>query len=61
MYIYIIKYNGEIIAATDDDMGAEFIIQEYCNNNKDMQIGLFDKVPVRFFSEKTDERRNSDS
>lgn len=50
MYIYLIKYNGNIIAATDGDESATAVICQYMSDNKDMDIKLFEKEPIRFFT-----------
>lgn len=49
MYVYLIKYNGEVIAVAKNDDVAEAVIQEYVTNNKDSKIDNFDKEPIRFF------------
>ena len=50
MYIYLIKYNGNVIAATDGDESATSVIYQYMSDNKDMDIKLFEKEPIRFFT-----------
>lgn len=51
MYIYLIKYNNQIIAATKDDEYATAVIYQYMRDNKDMDIKLFEKEPIRFFGD----------
>lgn len=53
MYIYLIKYFNEIIAAADGDIKADEVIQQYMRNNKDMKIDNFKKEAIRFFKEET--------
>lgn len=55
MYIYLIKYNNQIIAATKDDEYATAVICQYMRDNKDMDIKLFEKEPIRFFGGSEDE------
>lgn len=55
MYIYLIKYFNEVIAAADGDTKADEVIQQYMRNNKDMKIENFSKEAIRFFKEDTDE------
>lgn len=49
MYIYLIKYYDEVIAAAENDDQADQAIAEYIKNNKDMKKDMFEKVPIRFF------------
>ena len=49
MYIYLIKYYGNIIAAAEDDKSAENVMKQYMRYNKDMKIENFQKEAVRFF------------
>lgn len=49
MYIYLIKYNGEIIAAADSDALATHVIHNYIRDNQDSDIELFEKESIRFF------------
>ena len=51
MYIYNVKYNGQIIAAADNDERADQIIKQYMRDNKSMDMSLFEKEPIRFFGE----------
>ena len=48
-YIYLIKYNGNIIAAASDDKNASATILHYMLQNKDMRAELFDKEAIRYF------------
>jgi len=50
MYIYIIKYNGEVIAAASSDDTAADVIRWFTENGKDVKTELFEKEPIRFFS-----------
>lgn len=59
MYIYLIKYNGNIIAATDGDESATAVIYQYMDINKDMDIKLFEKEPIRFFTDREMESLNT--
>lgn len=49
MYIYLIKYYNEVIAAAENDEQADQAIEQYTRSNKDMDINQFEKVPIRFF------------
>ena len=51
MYVYLIKYNNNVIAAADGDVMADKIIKQYIQHNKTMEIGKFEKEPIRFFTE----------
>ena len=51
MYIYLIKYNGNVIAATNNDETASAVIVSYMFKNKDMKADLFEKEAVRYFDE----------
>lgn len=59
MYIYLIKYNGNVIAATDGDESATAVIYQYMDINKDMDIKLFEKEPIRFFTDREMESLNT--
>lgn len=48
MYIYLIKYFNHVIAAAEDDVSADNVIQQYMQNNKDMKIENFEKEAIRF-------------
>ena len=49
-YVYLIKYNNEVIAVADSDDTATAAIVEYMKNNKDMvDIKNFEKEAVRFY------------
>lgn len=48
-YVYLIKYNGEVIAVAEDDETATSAILDYMDKNKDMVMKLFEKDPIRFF------------
>ena len=52
MYIYLIKYNNKVIAATNNDETASAVIVSYMFKNKDMKADLFDKEAIRYFDEK---------
>lgn len=54
MYIYLITYKKNVIAAADGDSQAEAVIKQYMKNNKDMKLEDFELEPIRFFTEKTD-------
>lgn len=56
MYIYLVKYKKNIIAAADSDSRAEAVIKQYMRNNKDMKLEDFDLEPIRFFKEGADDR-----
>ena len=60
MYIYLIKYFDEVIAAADGDTKADEVIQQYMRNNKDMKIDNFKKEAIRFFKEETMTEKNKD-
>lgn len=49
MYIYLIKYNGEVIAAASDDDSATAVISQYKDYNEGMNPELFEKEAVRYF------------
>lgn len=49
MYIYLIKYYGEVIAAADSDEKVDAVIKQYMRDNKDMKIENFSKEAIRFF------------
>lgn len=51
MYVYLIKYNNNVIAAADGDVMADKIIKQYIQHNKTMEIDKFEKEPIRFFTE----------
>ena len=51
MYIYLIKYNGAIIAAADSDETAKKVMKQYRRHNKDMKKEWFSKEAIRFFTE----------
>lgn len=51
MYIYLIKYNDNIIAAANNDETASAVIVSYMFKNKDMKADLFEKEAVRYFDE----------
>lgn len=55
MYIYLIKYNGRVIAAAEDDDSATAVIQQYKRNEKSMDDSLFEKEAIRYFGGNTDE------
>ena len=50
MYIYLIKYYGDVIAAAEDDTSADAVMKQYMRYNRDMKIENFQKEAVRFFS-----------
>lgn len=50
MYIYLIKYYGDVIAAAEDDKSADAVMKQYMRYNRDMKIENFQKEAVRFFS-----------
>lgn len=55
MYIYLIKYYGEVIAAADSDEKVDAVINQYMRDNKDMKSDMFTREAIRFFKEDTDE------
>lgn len=55
MYIYLIKYNDEILAAAQNDKCATAVIYQYMKNNKDMKMELFETTPIRYVEDKEDE------
>lgn len=54
MYIYLIKYNDAVIAAAEDDDQATAVIKQYMTYNRDMDMSMFEKQPIRFFAGKKD-------
>lgn len=50
MYVYLIKYNNQVIAAAKDDASADAVIRQYMRNNY-VDISLFDKEAIRYFTE----------
>ena len=59
-YVYLIKYNNEVIAVAEDDECATMAIYQYMKNNKDIDIKLFEKVPVRYFRRNLDETEDKE-
>lgn len=55
-YIYLIKYNGSVIAAAEDDERAKQVIKQYRRDNKTMKKELFSKEAIRFFGGSEDDR-----
>lgn len=55
MYIYLIKYNNNVLAATKDDESATRVIYQYMSCDKSMEIKLFEKEAVRFIGGSEDE------
>lgn len=55
MYIYLIKYYGEVIAAADSDEKVDAVINQYMRDNKDMKSDMFAREAIRFFKEDADE------
>lgn len=51
-YIYLIKYNGEVIAAAADDKNASAVINKYITRDKTMERSFFEKEAIRFFDRK---------
>lgn len=51
MYIYLIKYNGYVIASAQDDERADQVIQQYMQNNKDMKEEMFEREAIRYFGD----------
>ena len=49
MYIYLIKYNGEVIAAAEDELTAKDAIENYLENNRTAKTTLFEKETIRYF------------
>ena len=54
MYIYLIKYNGNVIASASDDKNVNAVIRQYkrTNSEKIMKPELFEIEPIRFFTDK---------
>ena len=52
MYIYLIKYNGSVIAAAENDERASEVILQYIRNTEGIDKSLFEKESIRFFSQK---------
>lgn len=48
-YIYLIKYNGEVIAAAENDERASEVILQYIRNTEGIDESLFEKESIRFF------------
>lgn len=55
MYIYLIKYYDNVIAAASDDETADEVIEQYIRHNQDMNIDNFEKEPIRFVGGNKDE------
>jgi hypothetical protein len=51
MYIYLIKYNGEVIAAAQEDASATAVINRYIKLNHIKDTSLFEKESIRYFEE----------
>ena len=51
-YIYLIKYNGEVIAAAENDERASEVILQYIRNTEGIDESLVEKESIRFFSQK---------
>lgn len=51
MYIYLIKYYDEIIAAADGDKKANEVISQFILKDNSAKSENFTKIPIRFFSE----------
>lgn len=49
MYIYLIKYNGHVIATAKNDKFADKAIKKFMKNDNTMKKKLFEKEAVRFF------------
>lgn len=51
MYIYLVKYDGHIIAAAEDDASANAIINQYIGKTPkttSIDRNLFEKESIRF-------------
>lgn len=48
-YIYLIKYNGNVIAAAEDDERAKEVIKQYRRNESSMDKKLFEVEAIRYF------------
>ena len=51
MYIYLVKYDGQIIAAAEDDESATLVINQYIAKTPkttEIDLSLFEKEPIRF-------------
>ena len=51
-YIYLIKYNGSVIAAAENDKKAKEAIKQYRRNEKSMDKKLFEVEAIRYFGGK---------
>ena len=51
-YIYLIKYNGSVIAAAEDDKKAKEVIKQYRRNESSIDKKLFDVEAIRYFGGK---------
>ena len=60
MYIYLIKYYDEIIAAAENDNKADQVIRQYIKNNKDMSMKNFIKEPIRYFAEDKNDTKSKE-
>lgn len=49
MYIYLIKYYNEVIAAAENDERASEVIRQYIRDDKNISEEQFEKEPIRFF------------
>ena len=55
-YVYLIKYDGVPIAVASDDDNASAVVMHYMrknNKNSGVDIRLFEKEPIRYFTRKT--------
>ena len=59
-YVYLIRYNGEVISVAQDDEYATKAIYMFMSNNKDMKIELFEKDPMRWFGNEVENCRSCD-
>ena len=59
-YVYLIKYNGEVIAVAKNDEFATNAIYTFMKHNKDMKIELFEKEPMRWFGNEIENCKSCD-
>ena len=52
MYIYAIKYNGEVIGAAKDEKRAKEVIKSYREKNTSMKKKNFEIEAIRYFGGK---------
>ena len=50
MYIYLIKYNGEVIASAEDNDCATAAIMQYMSDGNPKDINLFELESIKHFT-----------